>query len=132
MIRRRCSECRTTFIPARSASATQRVCSATCRLTRVRKLARKRRGQELEQARADERARQQSCRQRRAEELCHVPASARKSAIPREEVGKLVDRALALSRASLERDLPRFLEQFVEEAGEAMVTVTPQPPRVSA
>jgi hypothetical protein len=57
MLRRRCSECRKTFLPAPSASATHRVCGLACRKARVRKLARKRRGCELEQCRAAERER---------------------------------------------------------------------------
>jgi hypothetical protein len=132
MLRRRCCECRKTFTPAPSASATQRVCSPVCRRARVRKLGRKRRGRELEQCRADERERQRACRAGRMGEPCHAPASARKYAISREEVGQIVDRILALSRVSLERDLPRFLDQFAAEVGKGVADVTLQPPRESA
>lgn len=132
MLRRRCSECRKTFIPARSAAGKQCVCSPACRKARARKLARKRRGRELEQCRADERERQRAHRARSEAAPCHAPASEHKYSISRDEIGKIVDRALALSRATLERDLPRFLDQFAKKAGERMADVTLQPSRESA
>jgi hypothetical protein len=132
MLRRRCSECRKTFVPARSAAGKQCVCSSICRIARARKLARKRRGRELEQSRADERERQRAHRARHDAVSCHAPASPRKYVISREEVVQIVDRALALSRTTLERDLPRFLDRIAQKAGERVADVTPQPSRESA
>lgn len=132
MLRRRCSECRKTFVPARSARGKQCVCSPACRKARDRKLARKRRGRELEQCRADERERQRAHRARHRVVPCQAPASAHKYSISREEVGQIVDRVLALSRATLERDLPRFIDQFAQKTGEAVADVTLHPSRESA
>ena len=58
--RKRCSECRCTFTPSPQARATQRVCSAPCRAARDRKLARKRRREDLDGFRDDDKRRQQA------------------------------------------------------------------------
>ena len=104
------------FAPSPRARATQRVCGAVCRASRDRKLARARRRRELDEARSDERQRQQLHRenQRRASaqgaperptENCHAPASPPKPAISQKKLAEILDRAFGLSRASLMRDL---------------------------
>ena len=115
---RRCAECRKTFTPARSARATQRVCSMACRTARDRKLARVRRRRDLDDARLDDCARQQARRVRLAA-TCHAPPSARKCLLSPKEVGQFVDRALARSRATLVRDLRGILLRFAPILGEA-------------
>jgi hypothetical protein len=119
--RRRCSECGTRFTPSPRARTTQRVCGASCRVVRDRKLARRRRRREIVDYCADERDRQQAVRDRRVQAKReaaasggprHAPPSACKSADLLEEVARLVDRAVEASRASLLRDLGRIWPQF--------------------
>ena len=118
--RRRCTECRKTFTPARSAASTQCVCGAACRAARDRKLARIRRGRDRDGARAEEWARQQESRRRRlAAAGCHAPPSPRKCALLPEEVRQIVDRALAVSRATLVRDLRGILSRLAPIPGNA-------------
>ena len=106
--RRRCTECRKTFSPAATARRTQRVCCATCRAARDRRLARARRRRELGDFRADERERQRTRRERPGGEGCHAPPSTRNyPQLPREVVD-FVDRLTRLSRASLLRRLHEF------------------------
>lgn len=109
----RCSECRRTFTPSVRAISSQKVCSAECRHRRDRKLARRRRIEELEAHREDERVRQRAHRaKRRGGAECahgHAPASGRKQLDLQAKVVIFVDRALARSRASLLRDLPEIL-----------------------
>jgi hypothetical protein len=93
------------FTPSPRAGAVQRVCGAACRVVRDRKLARARRRRELVDYRAEERERQQTCRQKRSAAECHAPPSALKSSKTQDEIARLVDRALRLSRARLVRDL---------------------------
>lgn len=104
------------FTPSPRAKATQRVCGAACRVSRDRKLARARRRRELAESRSDERQRQQLHRenQRRAgaqgaaERSAaegHAPASPPNPSISPRKLTEIVDRAVALSRASLIRDL---------------------------
>lgn len=114
---RRCTECRKTFAPARSALSTQRVCSKACRDRRDRKLARARRRRDLDDARIDERARQ---RARRAHlvETCHALPPVPKCPLSPKEVRQFVDRALARSRANLVRDLQGILRRFTFIRGE--------------
>jgi hypothetical protein len=116
------------FVPAASAIATQRVCGAVCRDVRDRKQARDRRWRELAESRADERDRQRASRdQRAASSGCHAVPSARKPSLSREEVGQFVDHALALSRASLVRDLRGILGRYVATSGDPLPAVTREP-----
>jgi len=106
---KRCTECRRWFAPMPSARGHQRVCGEErCREARRRKLARQRRAEALREHRADERERQQRCRARRAERGCHAPPSGANSPDLLREIGQIVDGALALSRATLRRRLPRI------------------------
>ena len=118
-MRRRCTECRKPFEIAASAIATQRVCGATCRSARDLKLARKRRLRELVEVREEERDRQRASRARRSLGAgCHAPPSAAKPLLSRGEVGEIVDQALALSRATLVRDLRGVLRRCTRDSGE--------------
>ena len=78
------------------------------------------------------RERQRAHRARSEAAPCPAPASPHKCPISRDEIVKIVDRALALSRATLERDLPRFLDQIAKKTGESMADVTLQPSLESA
>ena len=125
---RRCTECRKIFLAAASARATQRVCGVACRGTRDRKLARARRLRAPDEARTDERERQRASRARRREASgCHAPPSSSKCPRFQGEVGRLVDRALAPSRATLVRDFEGILKRYVAKAGEPSRPVTPDP-----
>ena len=114
---RRCTECRKTFAPAKSALSTQCVCSKACRALRDRKLARERRRCDLDDARIDERDRQRARREQLAGG-CHAPPSARKCPLSPKEVRQFVDRALARSRATLVHDLRGILRRFAPIRGE--------------
>ena len=106
---KRCTECRRWFEPAPSARDHQRVCGEErCRDARRRKLARQRRAEALREHRADERDRQRRCRAKRAQGGCHAPPSDGNSPDLLTEIGQIVDGALALSRATLRRQLPRI------------------------
>jgi hypothetical protein len=102
---------------------TQCVCSRACRAARDRKLARIRRAKDIEGYRADEQRRQRESRKARAKRLavagaepapapagigCHAPPSASKSPDFQKEIAQIVDRVLAQSRATLERELRRI------------------------
>jgi len=136
VMRCRCTECRQMFTVAASAKATQRVCGSACRRARDRKLARQRRRRDLDEARADERARQRARRARPADEAataataeagCHAPPSAPKLLLSRQEVAEFVDRALARSRATLVRDFRGALGRYVAKSGGGSVAVTHDP-----
>ena len=126
---KRCTECRARFVPARSAEKTQKVCSLKCRQRRRRRLARKRRAQRIQDYRVDERVRQQRHRERRRSTEaastatgpppCHAPASACNSADFAAKVLESWDRAVAMSRASLERRMPGILRDLVAFSGRA-------------
>ena len=88
---------------------TQRVCGEDCRKARRRKLARRRRARCPQAFRVDERLRQQARRDGLREGGCHAPPSVSKLPELREEIREMVDEALELSRATLERGLPRIL-----------------------
>lgn len=137
-MRRRCTECRQMFTVAASAQATQRVCGSECRRGRDRKLARQRRRLDLDEVRAEERARQRASRAQRAAETataesgCHAPPSALKLLLSREEVTEFVDRALGRSRATLVRDFRGALRRYAAKAGEGSAAVTRDPRRATA
>jgi hypothetical protein len=128
--RKRCTECRKTYTPTPRAKKTQRVCGEECRKKRDRKLAKARRRREIVDYRSDERERQQrrrdplhpasptSPKERSAAE-CHAPASMRNASISLKKVEEFVDHALALSRATLMRNLREILGQKDTKAGEA-------------
>jgi len=125
----RCTECRKVIVAAASARATQRVCSKECRRVRDRKLARSRRRRDLEATRAEERERQRASRERRREASgCHAPPLRCKCLLSEEEISHLVDRALAVSRATLVRDFQAILERCTAKCGEAWQRVTHEPP----
>lgn len=63
--RRRCSECRSWFVPARTAAQSQRVCGEECRRHRRGRQARGRRRADLQEYRVEERERQRAHRERR-------------------------------------------------------------------
>lgn len=125
---KRCSECRGRFGAARSAQGTQKVCGRPCRQRRRRRLARQRRARRVQDQRVDERERQRRCRDRRrsASEpaptepgppACHAPASASKVADLAAKLLESWDRAVALSRASLERRMPAILRELAAVSG---------------
>jgi hypothetical protein len=80
--------------------------------------------------RVDERQRQQACRERRGKGDCHAPPSRPKSAQIKAQVLESWDRAMALSRASLERRLPVILRAISGLDGTTQVFVGP-PSRAS-
>ena len=96
--RRRCCECRGWYQPKRSATKTQKTCSRKCRLRRRARQERKRRAEELVNARADERDRQRRHRARKAEKQ-----------------GR--DRPVSLT--GLAAQVVDTVEQIVEEVGQA-------------
>jgi hypothetical protein len=138
----RCTECRTRYEAKASARGKQRVCSAECRRQRRGRLSRRRRSQRVQEHRVDERERQRRCRARRGSvstssqapagtsskaevetaEACeppagHAPASAAK---PAEIAARLLeswDLAMALSRASLQREMAAILRVWMPPAG---------------
>ena len=104
------------FTPARSAEETQLVCTKACRALRDLRLARAGRRRDLDDARVDDRARQRAHREAQAGK-CHGLPSPRKCPLSPKEVRQIVDRALAPSRATLERDLRGILRGFVPISG---------------
>jgi hypothetical protein len=138
----RCAECRRRFEPERSAEKTQRVCGEECRKKRRRRLARRRRSKRVLDARVDERERQRRCRAKRQAACgppsggdgqqagrqedaadtpvtggCHAPASGRIGAELHEKVLESWDRAVALSRASLQRRMEGILRGLDVNSG---------------
>jgi hypothetical protein len=110
------------------------VCGPRCRCKRRRRLARRRRGLAVQDYRVDERARQRECRARRraaaaatrvgqtgptttGPAACHAPASACNPADLITKVLEFWDRAVALSRASLERRMPVILRNLAASVG---------------
>jgi hypothetical protein len=109
MARRRCTECRKRFTPHRRASGHQRVCGESCRSRRRNRLARMRRCHDLEEHRADERARQHKHRSAVNGARCHEPASDANSLELLRKLEEIVDKAASLSRATFRRDAMRIL-----------------------
>ncbi len=117
--RRRCAECRCWYTAAQSARQTQKVCGTECRKRRRRRRSRARRRGSVQECRVDERERQRKSRaERRARGAAasepdagastgasHAPPLARIPLELREEILESWDRAAALSRASLKREL---------------------------
>ena len=134
--RKRCTECRRWFQPPVTAAKSQRVCGAECRRKRRRRLARGRRWKRLQDHRVDERKRQQECRQRRREQEekgaavpvtgpRHAPPSAPNSADLMVKVLESWDRAQALSRATLRREITTILRGKGPISGTEAAAVTP-------
>jgi hypothetical protein len=116
----RCTECRKRFVASPRAGEEQCTCSDACRVLRRRKLARERRGKDLEGYRADERVRQRQRRVRleagtglQAQPCapassggktpeCHVPASALKSLELQAEIHRILDGPFRMSRAGFD------------------------------
>ena len=115
-VRCRCTECRKRFVASPKSGDKQRVCCEPCRVIRRRKLARRRRCQDVEGFRADERERQRrrrvglAVRERmvHGDRECHVPASTCKSLEVREEIHRILDGPFRLSRAGFARELARI------------------------
>lgn len=122
---KRCTECRRWFRPAATAARSQRVCSAQCRCSRRRKLARRRRRRAPYRFRPEERLRQQDSRKRRSARAGHAPPSPRKSSDLNRELQDIVDSALELSRATLQRRLPTILARLEGPSGQKPVPQTP-------
>ena len=115
----RCTECRKRFVASPRAGKEQCTCSDACRVLRRRKLARERRGKDLEGYRADERVRQ---RQRRArlqaqcaqggsgrETLeCHVPVRLSSHWNYKRKFTQFLDGPFRMSRAGFGRELLRM------------------------
>jgi hypothetical protein len=121
---KRCTECRRRFVPEPSAHDHQKVCGAECRLLRRRRLARRRRARSVQDCRVDERERQRAFRQRLreasvadTEPVRHAPASVSNSAEYSEKVLGAWDIAVALSRASLRRQLRVLSRTSIASAG---------------
>ena len=112
MSRRRCSECRKWFTPAVSALDHQVVCGEGCRGQRRNRQARRRRRNDLDEQRADERARQQRRRDGAKAAGCHELPSDGNSVDLSRKVQQIVDKAASLSRATLRRDLGRILRKI--------------------
>lgn len=124
--RKRCSECRCWFEPARTAEQSQKTCSQRCREKRRRKQANRRRRRDLDGYRADERQRQADCRERRRDqgregtENRHVSRATLSSqeAILRDKIIESWDKLLELSRARFERRVAHLLGRSGEKVGQ--------------
>jgi hypothetical protein len=89
----------------------QCVCGPDCRRRRRNKLARRRRRGELEEHRADERARQQKHRDAARRSDGHEPASDGNYSKLLGKLQQIVDDASRLSRATFRRDARRILRK---------------------
>jgi hypothetical protein len=126
--RQRCTECRKWFTPSVRALETQRVCSCkACREARDRRLARERRGRDLDQYRDEERERQRKCRRARREAAggagpsvakCHAPPSAPNVSKLQRKILQNWDKAAELSRATFAQKLEEFLDENEEVSAE--------------
>lgn len=124
----RCAQCRKRFVPHPAAGAKQRVCGPACRALRDNLLARQRRALDLDEAREDERMRQQKHRAAaRAPGLApapapdptpgHAPGSDANPSKLREKILEIWDEEATLSRARLQRRFARILAQTEPDAG---------------
>ena len=111
MAQHRCTECRKWFKPAATAREHQRVCGRGCRQLRRNRLARRRRGGEVEEWRADERERQHTRRKAAKEGPCHEPASDGKYAEVLAKLQQIVDKAVDVSRATFRREARQILRK---------------------
>jgi hypothetical protein len=116
----RCTECRTWFSPAVTATKHQRVCGEECRRRRRNKLARQRRRDDLEEQRADERDRQKKRREAAKPDGCHEPPSDGKCADLLLKLQQIVDEAARLSRATFRREAIRILRKSTAFTGADM------------
>jgi hypothetical protein len=87
------------------------VCGPHCRDQRRRKLARRRRRNDLDEQRFDERARQQKHRDASKEVARHAPPSDGKCAELLAQARQIVDDAARLSRATFERGARQILRR---------------------
>jgi hypothetical protein len=87
------------------------VCGPECRQLRRNRLARRRRGGEVEEWRADERERQRTRRKVAKDGRCHEPASGGKCADILEKLQQIVDKAVDLSRATFRREARQILRK---------------------
>lgn len=111
MAQHRCTECRKWFTAAATAREHQRVCGPECRQLRRNRLARRRRGEDVEGWRVDERERQRRRRGAAKEGPCHEPASDGKHAELLEKLQQIVDKAVDLSRATFRREARQILRK---------------------
>jgi hypothetical protein len=98
-------------MPAATAREHQRVCGSACRQLRRNRLARRRRGAEVEERRVDERERQRKRRKAAKERQCHEPASEGKYAEVLEKLQQIVDSAVDVSRATFRREARQILRK---------------------
>jgi hypothetical protein len=125
--RRRCIECRRYFVPLPMARHNQKTCCEECRVHRKRKLAKRRRANDLEGFRADERERQKEHRARQkgcAKKTGKQPPMSRATLSPREailraEIVKNWDKAIDLSRAGFQRQISLLLGREAKIIGQA-------------
>jgi hypothetical protein len=138
--RHRCTECRKWYVPAASAKDSQRICGAPpCRRSRRAALARQRRRRAVQDYRVDERARQQTRRDklraaaaRNATQAStawtmptagvevtprHAPPSAKDPRDLAREMLAAWDEAQALSRATLRRRITGILQGNARSGG---------------
>jgi len=112
----RCTECRRRFNASPAAEKKQRVCSRKCRASRRRKLARKRRREDIDNARAEERERKRQLRGDRAtgstDGKCPEPGSAGNSLKIQVQIRQILDGPFRVSRARLDEEL-RTIERKI-------------------
>jgi hypothetical protein len=111
MAQARCTECRKCFVAAVTAREHPCVCGPACRRQRRNKLARRRRRGELEEHRADERARQQKHRDAARGSEGHEPASDGNYLELLGKLQQIVDNASRLSRATFRLGARRILRK---------------------
>jgi hypothetical protein len=138
--RHRCTECRKWYVPAASAQDSQRICGAPpCRRSRRAALARQRRRRAVQDYRVEERARQQTRRDKLRTAAArngtqassalpmpttgmqvapsHAPPSAKSPRDLAREMLAAWDEAQALSRATLRRRITGILQGNTRDGG---------------